>query len=322
MPTSRHDRANGAQLAEHLERLRRASEVIESTTEALRRARAQRDEAIREAVAAGLSLRQIGGALGLSAQGVATVAGGRPIYDTIGGTYARTRQPDDRIRDIIWAALGGARSVVNVGAGAGSYEPPRTLLAVEPSMVMISQRPPGLAPAAVTTAERIPLPDKSVDAALCVLTIHHWPDVEAGIREIRRVARSVVVYTWDFDVSRHFWLCDYIPAINEADARIAVPIDRLRELLGTDDVRAVGVPHDCADGFLGAFWRRPEAYLDPEVRAGISTFAKLDQSVVNAGLELLLDDLQSGAWRSRYGSLLDLEELDVGYRLVVARWEE
>ena len=322
MPTSRHDRARGAQLAEHIERLRRASEVIESTTEALRRARAQRDEAIREAVAAGLSLRQIGGALGLSAQGVATVAGGRPIYDTIGGTYARTRQPDDRIRDIIWAALGGARSVVNVGAGAGSYEPPRTLLAVEPSMVMISQRPPGLAPAAVTTAERIPLPDKSVDAALCVLTIHHWPDVEAGIREIRRVARSVVVYTWDFDVSRHFWLCDYIPAINEADARIAVPIDRMREVLGTKDVRAVAIPHDCADGFLGAFWRRPEAYLDPEVRAGISTFAKLDQSVVNAGLELLLDDLQSGAWKSRYGSLLDLDELDVGYRLVVARWEE
>mgnify|MGYP001013619903 CR=1 FL=1 len=293
-----------------------------SSLEETRRARAHRDEVIREAAAAGLSLRQIGGALGLSAQGVATVTAGRPIYDTIGSGYAQTRQPDPRIRDAIWAALGGARSVVNVGAGAGSYEPPETLLAVEPSMVMIAQRPPGLAPAAVTTAERIPLPDKSVDAALCILTIHHWPDVEAGFREIRRVARSVVVYTWDFQVSRHFWLSRYLPAFNEADARIEIPISRLCELLETDDVRPVPVPHDCQDGFLGAFWRRPEAYLDPGVRAGISTFAKLDQAVVKAGLELLLEDIQSGAWNEQHRALLDLDELDVGYRLVVAKWDD
>lgn len=322
MPTSRHDRARGTHLAEQLARLQGASAALESAAEAARFARARRDDQIREAVAAGLSLRQIGGALGLSAQGVATVAAGRPVYDSIGGTYARTRQPDPRIRDAIWAALGEAKSVVNVGAGAGSYEPPQTLLAVEPSMVMIAQRPPGLAPAAVTTAERIPLPDKSVDAALCILTIHHWPDVEAGFGEIRRVARSVVVYTWDFDVSRHFWLCDYVPAINEADARIEVPIERLCQMLGTGDVRTVPVPHDCADGFLGAFWRRPEAYLDPEVQAGISTFAKLDQSAVKAGLELLLEDIQSGAWTRRYRALLDRDELDVGYRLVVARWDD
>lgn len=322
MPKTRHDRAHGDRLSEHLQRLHAASEAMASATDAARAARALRDDAIREAVAAGLSLRQIGGALGLSAQGVATVAQGRPVYDSIGGTYARTRQPDPRIRDAIWAALGDAKSVLNVGAGAGSYEPPRTLLAVEPSMVMVAQRPPGLAPAAVTTAERIPLPDKAVDAALCILTIHHWPDVESGFREIRRVARSVVVYTWDFDVSRHFWLSDYLPAINEADARIAVPIERLCDMLETRDVRAVPVPHDCADGFLGAFWRRPEAYLDPEVRAGISTFAKLDQGVLNAGLELLLEDLQSGAWSRRYPSLLGRDELDVGYRLVVARWDD
>jgi SAM-dependent methyltransferase len=308
-------------LSEHIERLHLASEAIVATAEEARRARARRDELIREAVGAGLSLRQIGGALGLSAQGVATVAAGQPIYDRIGTTYARTRQPDPRIRDAIWAALGEAKSVVNVGAGAGSYEPPQTLLAVEPSLVMVAQRPPGLAPAAVTTAERIPLPDKSVDAALCILTIHHWPDVEAGFREIRRVARSAVVYTWDYEVTRHFWLSQYLPAVNDMDARIEVPIARLRELLDTDDVRPVPVPHDCADGFLGAFWRRPEAYLDPEVRAGISTIARMDQSVVKAGMELLLDDIQSGAWAKRHAELLDKDELDVGYRLVVARWE-
>lgn len=322
MPKTRHDRAQGEPLAEQIEKLRTASEAMASAAEAARFARVLRDEAIREAVGVGLSLRQIGGALGLSAQGVAAVAQGRPIYDSIGGTYARTRQPDHRIRNAIWEALEDARSVVNVGAGAGSYEPSQTLLAVEPSMVMVSQRPPGLAPAAVTTAERIPLPDKSVDAALCILTIHHWPDVEAGFREIRRVARSVVVYTWDFDVSRHFWLADYLPSINEADARIAVPIDRLCEMLDTRDVRLVPVPQDCADGFLGAFWRRPEAYLDPEVRAGISTFAKLDPDVLRAGLELLLEDLQSGAWHKRYEALLERDELDVGYRLVVARWDD
>lgn len=322
MPTSRHDRARGAVLEAHTERLRQTSAAISRTADEARRARSLRDEAIRAAVAAGLSLRQIGRALGLSAQGVATLAAGRPVYDAIGATYARTRQPDPRVRDAIWAALGEAKSVVNVGAGSGSYEPPQTLLAVEPSMVMIAQRPPNLAPAAVTTAERIPLPDKSVDAALAVLTIHHWPDFAAGIAEMRRVARSVVVFTWDFDVFRNFWLCDYIPAIVEADERVAVPIGRLTGLLQTDDVRTVPVPHDCADGFMGAFWRRPEAYLDPEVRAGISTFAKLDRSVVNAGLEVLLEDLQSGAWHERYGDLLSLEELDLGYRLVVARWPD
>lgn len=322
MPTTRHDRARGARLQEQLERLRLAAGALASTAEEARRARGLRDAAIREAAAAGLSLRQIGSALGLSAQGVATAAAGRPIYDSIGASYARTRQPDPRIRDVIWSALGDAKSVVNVGAGAGSYEPPQTLLAVEPSMVMVAQRPAGLAPAAVTTAERIPLPDKSVDAALCILTIHHWPDVEAGFREIRRVARSAVVYTWDFEVTRHFWLGSYIPAINELDARIEVPMSRLCELLETTDIRPVPIPHDCLDGFLGAYWRRPEAYLDPEVRAGISTLSRIDASVVNAGLELLLEDIQSGEWSRRFHELTTRESWDVGYRLVVAHWDD
>jgi SAM-dependent methyltransferase len=282
-----------------------------------------RNEVIRKAVEAGLSLRQVAGAVGLSPEGVnASLAKPSPIYDTIGKTYAQTRQPDPRIRDAIWAAIGGAKSVVNVGAGAGSYEPPQTLLAVEPSMVMVAQRPPELAPAAVTTAERIPLPDKSVDVALCSLTIHHWSNVEAGLAEVRRVARKVVIFTWDPDLIGDFWLTDYVPAIIEADMRVAVPIPRLRELLGTEDVRVVPVPHDCQDGFMGAYWRRPEMYLDPVVRAGISTLSKLDQHVVSAGMEALLEDLQSGAWAERYGAILNLDELDLGYRLVVAEWAD
>ena len=319
MATSRHDRASTSLLAQHQERLRNTGTAIEAAAEELRRARTVRDDAIRQAVDAGLSLRQIGGALGLSAQGVNSALGtARATYDTLGQTYAHTRREDPRIRDAIWAAIGDAKSVVNIGAGAGSYEPPQTLLAVEPSMVMIAQRPAGLAPAAVTTAERIPLPDKSVDVALASLTIHHWSNLDACFAEIRRVARRVVIFTWDHQATKSFWLGDYIPAIWELDAQVEVPIAWLCDTLGTADVRPVPVPHDCTDGFMGAFWRRPEAYLDPVVRAGISTLSRIDRSVVKAGLELLVEDLHSGAWRERYGHLLELEELDLGYRLVVA----
>jgi SAM-dependent methyltransferase len=319
MAKSRHDRAREGVLAEHVEWLRRTELGIEAAAAEMRRAREARDEAMRAAVEAGLSLRQIGEATGLSAQGVnSALSANRAAYDTIGRTYARTRREDPRIRGAIWAAIGNAASVVNVGAGAGNYEPPQTLLAIEPSMVMIAQRPAGLAPAAVTTAERIPLPDKSVDVALASLTVHHWANLEASFEEIRRVARKLVIFTWDHQVTGAFWLVDYIPAILEFDSRIEVPIAWLCETLKTTDVRPVPVPHDCVDGFLGAFWRRPEMYLDPAVRAGISTLSRIDQSAVKAGLELLLEDLQSGAWLERYGYLMELEELDVGYRLLVA----
>jgi SAM-dependent methyltransferase len=320
MATTRHDRATDPVLQEHLDRLARSDAAMAAAAEGIRGARATRDASIREAAAAGLSLRQIGGALGLSAQGVnSTLANGpKPVYDTIGQTYSQTRRPDPRIRDAIWAALGNAKSVVNVGAGTGSYEPPQTLLAVEPSMVMIAQRSPELAPAAVTTAARIPLPDKSVDAALASLTIHHWTDREACFAELRRVAKRIVVFTWDQELTDTLWLTDYVPAIIETDARVAVPIDWICEQLGTTDVRPVPVPWDCTDGFMGAYWRRPEAYLDPVVRNGISTLTRVDQQVLNAGLEVLLEDLQSGAWHRDHADLLELEELDLGYRLVVA----
>ncbi len=242
-------------------------------------------------------------------------------YDSIGKTYARTRRPDPRIQNAIWAGLGAASSVVNVGAGTGSYEPRETVLAVEPSRVMVAQRPPGLAPAVLTAADRIPLRDRSVDAALCILTIHHWPDLAAGVAELRRVARRGVFFTWDRDVTAGFWLFrEYFPGMGAADYRKAVPLERLLDEVGPATITPVAVPHDCADGFLGAFWRSPAAYLDPVVRAGISGFTLAPAEELREGLARLKADVESRRWESRHADLLGLDAADLGYRLVVADW--
>ena len=239
-------------------------------------------------------------------------------YDALGHGYAHTRVPDPRIQAQIWRALGDAATVVNVGAGTGSYEPPTTILAVEPSAVMAAQRPAGMAPVAITDASRIPLPDDAVDAALAVLTIHHWPDLEAGIAELRRVARRIVILTWDDHVTSQFWLFrDYLPAAAALDHELCVPISRLTELLGTARIEMVSVPHDCVDGFACAYWRRPEAYLDAGVRANITSLARIESSL-SAGLDRLATDLASGAWHERNNALLNLDEIDLGYRLVIS----
>jgi len=239
-------------------------------------------------------------------------------YDRIGVTYAQTRRPDRRIEAAIQRALAGARSVVNVGAGSGSYEPPETVLAVEPSAVMIAQRRDGLAPAVQATAEEIPLEDGAVDAALAVLTVHHWPHLARGFAEMRRVARRIVVLTWDPDRARMFWLSrEYLPdEAVEWDIARCPPLGLVRSLIGPDaGVTPVPVPHDCTDGFFGAFWRRPEAYLDPVVRAGISNLAHFGDALAPA-FERLEADLESGEWSRRHADLLELSELDLGYRIV------
>ena len=243
------------------------------------------------------------------------------VYDRIGVTYAETRRPDPRIDAAIRAALGGARSVVNVGAGSGSYEPRETVLAVEPSEVMIAQRPAGLAPAVQATAEAIPLSDGAVDAALAVLTIHHWPDLARGFAEMRRVAGRIVVLTWDPSMARSFWLSrEYLPdEAVEWDIARCPPLEAVTRLIGPDAaVTPVPVPHDCTDGFFGAFWRRPEAYLDPVVRAGISNLAHFGDALAPA-FEHLAADLDSGAWHRRHADLLELDELDLGYRIVAGQ---
>jgi len=242
------------------------------------------------------------------------------LYDPIGRSYADTRRPDLRIAAAIEHALEGTSAVVNVGAGAGSYEPPQTRWAIEPSQTMIHRRRPGAAPASQSTAERIPLADGEADAALAVLTIHHWSDLGAGIAEMRRVAGGrVVILTWDPLVGTSHWLArDDLPELAAWDATRFLPIEDVAALMGGAEATVVPVPHDCTDGFLGAFWRRPAAYLDPAVRAGISFFAHPDAPSFDAGLTRLRADLESGEWARRNAELLELDELDVGYRLLGA----
>jgi SAM-dependent methyltransferase len=242
------------------------------------------------------------------------------VYDRIGRSYRTTRRPDPRIGAQVAAALSGMTSVVNVGAGAGSYEPAETAVAVEPSSVMVGQRPAGSAPCVRGRAEALPLRGGSVDAALAVLTVHHWSDLEAGIAELRRVARRrVVILTWDQAVFCEFWLVrEYLPAAAAVSAGHAVPVSRLVGLLPGARVEPVLVPHDCTDGFGAAYWRRPEAYLDPGVRAGISMLAQADPRALADGLSALAADLGSGAWRERHRELSELDRLDAGYRLVVS----
>lgn len=238
------------------------------------------------------------------------------VYDDgLADGYALRRRPDPRIASAILAALGDARSVINVGAGAGSYEPKdRAVQAAEPSEQMIRQRPLGAAPCIQSSAESLPFEANSFDAAMAVLTIHHWSDWRAGLREMRRVARRrVVLLTFDTEASR-FWLTqDYFLALMELDRRIMPTPPELASELGPFVSTPVPAPHDGVDGFLGAYWRRPEMYLDPAVRKSMSSFSKID---AEQGLKRLADDLASGAWRERCAHLLDLDKLDVGYRLL------
>jgi len=240
------------------------------------------------------------------------------LYDSIGKGYTAVRREDPRIAARIRAALGDARTVVNVGAGTGAYEPPDLeVVAVEPSEVMIAQRPEGAAPVVRAHAEELPFVDNSFDAAMAVLSDHHWSDHERGLAELRRVARRVVLFTWEPAMARETWVVsDYFPCFEELippGYRLAITVERL----GGARLEPVPIPHDCLDGFFHAYWRRPRAYLDPRVRAGISAFALMDRACVERGLARLAADLDSGEWERRHADLLELDELDGGYRLVI-----
>jgi SAM-dependent methyltransferase len=243
-------------------------------------------------------------------------------YDTLGVGYARRRRPDPRIAARIEAALRDARNVINVGAGAGSYEPTdRPVVAFEPSAVMAAQRPPELSPAVLARAERLPCADESADAVMAVLTLHHWDDVEAGIREATRVAqRRVVLVTVDPAVAARMWLfAEYIPEVAARDALEFPAIATLLDWLGPRAAsHVVPVPRDCTDGFLLSFWGRPEAVLDAEARRATSGFARLDPATEADAVARLARDLRSGAWDEKHGELRRLDEYDAGLRLVVA----
>jgi SAM-dependent methyltransferase len=243
----------------------------------------------------------------------------RELYDTIGTTYTETRRTEPRIAAQLWAALGDAQTVLNVGAGTGSYEPPgREVTAVEPSAVMREQRPPGAARCVAAAAESLPFEDQSFDAAMAFATVHHWHDPIAGLREMRRVARRVVVFTCETTElawRRRFWLTrDYLPEV--AASRVG---------LATELARAIGarmepvlVPWDCVDGFFEAYWRRPEAYLAENVRRGISVWTAVGREAEQRAVRSLREDLASGRWAERNRDLLDLEAAELGLRLLIA----
>lgn len=245
-----------------------------------------------------------------------------PAYDRIGLSYSDVRHADPRFEAAIWRALGDARSVLNVGAGAGSYEPPnRDVIAVEPSQVMIAQRPAGAAPAIQGVAELLPLVDKSVDATMGIFTLQHWQDVDRGLAEVLRVTRQRIVFlTLDLDVTAEMWLCkEYLPEIVEHDRETFPSIAHLRAVLPSVRLETVPVPADCTDGFCIALWSRPEMHLDPDVRRASSIWHLLAPTIVDSGLDRLRVDLERGEWDRRHGHLRAQVALDVGLRLVSAQ---
>jgi SAM-dependent methyltransferase len=242
------------------------------------------------------------------------------VYDRIGTGYRNYRRPDRRIAAAIIAALGDAVSVVNVGAGAGSYEPKdHVVIAVEPSGTMVRQRPRDASPVVRASAMALPFGAKSFDAVLAVLTVHHWPDQALGLQEMSRVARRrCVILTWDPSTSGAWPTRDYFPGIAEFDRTIFPSLELYRRIFARIAIVPVPIPHDCSDGFLTAYWRRPAAYLDAGARSAISSFACVTHKDVADGVARLKSDLDDGTWRRQNGHLIDLPELDVGYRIIIA----
>jgi SAM-dependent methyltransferase len=244
-------------------------------------------------------------------------------YERIGVGYAEGRRPEPSWAAAINSAVPEGASVVNVGAGAGSYEPSgQTVLAVDPSPVMLAQRPASAAPAVYGVAEALPLRDHSVDVALAVLTVHHWADWRRGVTELRRVAARRIVLTFDPAVTAEFWLVrDYLPGSIDIDFQRTPPVSDLADSLGNSTVIPLLVPPKCADGVLPAHWREPEAYLDPAIRGRASSLAHYTEThpdLVERGIARLADDVRSGAWRERYAGLFDLDAYDGGFRLIVS----
>jgi ubiquinone/menaquinone biosynthesis C-methylase UbiE len=242
-------------------------------------------------------------------------------YEVIGRTYSTTRRADPRVAVRIRGGIGSARRVVNVGAGTGNYEPvDLDVVALDPSPTMRRQRPPPAAPAVLGGAEHLPFADDAFDVALAILTLHHWHDVAQGLREMQRVARRQVIFFFDVGCTNDLWLIDdYFPQIVDLETERRAPdATKIANVLHVRHIEAVPIPADCTDGFAGAYWNRPEAYLDPGVQAGMSCCALLDPESVAQGTERLRRDLESGVWDERHGELRSMTEIDLGYRLLLA----
>lgn len=238
-------------------------------------------------------------------------------YDSIGINYSELRKPDPRIAALIAQALGTAETILNVGAGSGSYEPTaRQVTAVEPSTQMIRQRSAKTARVVQGCAEQLPFEDDSFDASMAILTVHHWSDKERGLQEMRRVTRGrIVLLTFD-PAYRGAWLNEYLPELAALDEAQMPSMSDYERWLGSVQISPVPIPHDCTDGFLYAYWRRPAAYLDARIRSGSSAFRYIEN--VEEGLARLRNDLESGEWACRHSELLRLDAYDAGYRLVTA----
>lgn len=237
-------------------------------------------------------------------------------YDPLAKDYQQFRIPDPRIQTAIWNHLGDSQRVLNVGAGIGSYEPRHCeVVAIEPSRQMLAQRSNSNAQLVNGCAEQLPFRDNTFDLSMALLTIHHWRDIRQGLMEMLRVTRNkIIIFTW-IGYHSDFWLNDYIPEIKHIDDHLFPPLDELETVLGTCSVETVEIPHDCSDGFMCAYWRRPEAYLDSGIRKAISTFSRMGE--LKQPLAALNRDLDSEQWHKRYGHLLDKRSMDFGYRLVI-----
>lgn len=243
----------------------------------------------------------------------------QPLYDTIGVGYAAARRPDPRVGAQIHDALGDARTVLNIGAGTGNYEPTdRPVVAVEPAAEMLRQRA-NRRGVAQGVAEAIPLADNAVDCAMGTFTVHHWPDRDAGLRELARVSDRQVLLVYDTACTNEFWLTQYFPDVVTAPWEINAPTAHdIGQVLDVTEVRTLWVPRDCTDGFTAAYWHRPEAYLDLDVQAGMSTLARLNDQARARGTAALADAIQSGQWQRDHGHLLQQDRFDIGYRLVIS----
>ena len=245
-------------------------------------------------------------------------------YDRTAATYPVHRKADPRIEARVHAALGDARTVLNVGAGTGSYEPlDRHVVAVEPSKTMRSKRPAHLSPALIGTAANLPFDDKAFDAAMAMITVHHWPDLQVGLAEMRRVTRGpVVIMAFDPSAETEFWLSDYLPEMQVVSGQRDPSMRRIADGLGGDcRVEPIKVALDCSDGFQGAWYGRPEALLDPEVRKSQSSWAFLPGGAEARAMAALKADLESGAWDRKYGHLRTQPEIKSQLRLIISQGE-
>ena len=243
-------------------------------------------------------------------------------YDKHGQKYSRQRKTDPRIANYIHNALGNSKTVINIGAGAGSYEPEdRYVVAIEPSSTMRNQRlANGKIPAINAKADSLPFDDETFDSAMAIVTVHHWPDIEKGLKEIRRVTRNqIVIMTFDPEALDDFWNVNYFPELIEIERRRYPTIDRLQKALGENsEVIKIPIPLDCIDGFQEAYYGRPEAFLEKEVRMAQSAWGFLSSELESRYISNLNDDLLSGEWDKRYGQYRTQPTFTGTLRLIVS----